>query len=106
MVAAREAVAGLLAEARTVAPAFAGASVRIESDPGRAWIQLGDSVGPPVLLEDDTGVEIVLSGGRSGTEVAYDALAVGRIASETIRFRVGDEEAGLTVSGFGRVRRW
>ena len=106
VLAARESVAGLLAEARGVAPAFAGAVVRIESDPWRAWIEVADSMGRSVQLEEGAGVEVILSRGRRRTEVAYDALGIGRVASETLRFRRGEAEAGLTVSGFGRVRRW
>ena len=106
VVAAREAVAGLLAEARAVAPAFAGAVVNIESDPGRAWIQISDSVGRTIQIDGASGLRVVLSGSRARTEIAYDALGVGRVASETLRFRLDGEEAGLTVSGFGRVRRW
>ena len=106
VVAARESVAGLLAEARAVAPGFAGAVVRIESDPWRAWIQVSDSVGRSIQLEEPAGVQVVLSRSRMRTEVSYDALGIGRVASETIRFRLDGEEAGLTVSSFGRVRRW
>ncbi len=106
VVAARESVAGLLAEARAVAPAFAGAIVKIESGPWRAWIQLSDSGGRLVRIEEDTGVQVILSGGRSSTEVEYDALALGRVASETLLFRLDGEDAGLTISSFGRVRRW
>jgi len=78
----------------------------IESEPWRAWIQLSDSVGRVVSIEEASGVQVILSRGRSQAEIAYDALAVGRIASETLVFRLGGENAGLTISSFGRVRRW
>lgn len=106
VVGAREAVAGLLAEARSAAPGFAGAEVHLQARPWRAWIVLGDSVGRSVSLEEDFGVEVVLGRSRTGTVVAYDALGLGRVASETVRFRRDAAEAGLTVSSFGRVRRW
>ena len=43
-------------------------------------------------------------GGR-GDRLAYDALAVGRVASGTLTFRRGDAESSVVVSGYGRVRR-
>lgn len=106
VVAARESVAGLLAEARTVAPAYAGATVWIEAAPWRAWIQVSDSVGRLVRLEEDLGVQVLLRGSGSAVEITFDALGLGRIASQTLRFRLESQEAGLTVSSFGRVRRW
>jgi hypothetical protein len=67
---------------------------------------VSDSVGRLVRLEEDLGVHVLLSGNRSAVEIAFDALGLGRIASQTLRFRLESQEAGLTVSSFGRVRRW
>jgi len=106
VVSAREEVAGLLSRARALAPATAGASVHIRADAGQAWVQALDSVLSPVGLGGEDGVSVVLSGGRPSAVVRFDALGIGRVASLTVRFLRGQEQAGITVSSFGRIRRW
>lgn len=105
VVGAREAVAGLVAEARVRAMTSGGASVHVAAGPWRAWAQLGDSVLRTVALEAELGVRVELSGGRTATELPYDGLGLGRIASETLAFRRGEAETALVISGYGRVRR-
>lgn len=103
--AAREAVAGLVAEARLAAVAHGEARVRLEAAPWRAWLEVGDSVGRVVPLEQEFGVVVVLPRSRTGVTLDYDALGLGRVASETLRFRRGNEERALVISAYGRVRR-
>lgn len=105
LVAAREAVAGTVAEARSAAVVHGSAAAHLASGPWRVWVQAGDSVYPAVDLEAEWGVVVVLSRDRTATSLAYDAMGLGRVASETIRFRRGDRVASLVVSGYGRVRR-
>lgn len=105
VVAAREAVAGLVAGARVRAMSTGGAAVHFASDPWRAWTAVGDSVVARVALEAELGVVVELSGGRSATELPYDALGLGRVASESVVFRKGAAETALVISGYGRVRR-
>ena len=105
VVAAREAVAGLIADARVVALAHGGASVHLASGPWRAWAEVGDSVFGAVALEKDLSVTVDLPRGRSATELRYDALGLGQVASETLRFRRGAAASSLVISGYGRVRR-
>lgn len=105
VVAAREAVAGLVAEARMTALTHGGATVRLEAAPWRGWLQVGDSVARSVSLEDDLGVVVALMRSRSSVALEYDALGLGRVASETLRFRRGEQERTLVISGYGRVRR-
>lgn len=105
VLAAREAVAGLVAEARSAALGSGAAAVHLASDPWRAWVQAGDSVYPAVGLEAEWGVAVDLSRGRTAATLAYDAMGLGRVASETLRFRRGGRTAALVVSGYGRVRR-
>lgn len=105
VVGAREAVAGLIAEARLVAMSSGGASVHLASEPWRAWSEASDSVLRVVALETELGVVVELSRGRTRTELHYDALGLGRVASESLGFRRGGAEAGLIVSSYGRVRR-
>lgn len=105
VVAAREAVAGLFAEARLAAIEHGGASVHVRSGPSRAWAQIGDSVFGSVALERDLSVTVELPRGRSTTELRFDPLGLGQVASETITFRRGAAASSLVVSGYGRVRR-
>lgn len=102
---AREAVAGLVAEARRAAVASGGARVRVEAFPARAWIEVGDSLHRALGLEAEWGVSVVLARGRTGTTLRYDALGLGQVASETLRLRRGGAERALVISGYGRVRR-
>ena len=109
VLAAREAVVGLLGEARAAAMEHGGGIVRLEAAPWRAWslarVTAGDSVLREVPLEADLGVGVELPGGRTTSEIAYGPLGVGRFANETLRFRRGAATSGLVVSSYGRVRR-
>lgn len=102
--AAREGVAGLIAEARVAALAHGGATVHLETLPARAWSEAGDTVLRALDLTE-WGVSLALSGGRTSRVLRYDALGLGQVASETVRFRRGRVDRALVVSGFGRVRR-
>jgi Tfp pilus assembly protein FimT len=105
VVAAREAVAGLVADARVAAVTHGGATVQMRSGPWRAWAQVGDSAFGLVGLEELLSVTVELSQDRSASELRYDALGLGQVASETLRFRRGSSSSVLVVSGYGRVRR-
>lgn len=105
VVAAREAVAGLIAEVRVVALTHGGAAVHLGAGPWRAWAEAGDSLFGWVALERDLSVTVELSRNRATTELRYDAAGVGQVASETLRFRRRDAVSELVVSGYGRVRR-
>jgi len=77
----------------------------IAAAPWRVWSEVGDSLIEVVGLESDLGVTVELSGGRMRSEIVYNALGLGRVASETLVFRRGDSAATLVVSSLGRVRR-
>jgi len=102
---AREAVAGLIAEARLAAAEHGGASVHVRAGPWQAWGEIGDSTFGRVALEKEFSVTVELPRSRSATELRYDVLGLGQVASETLRFRRGGAAATLVVSGYGRVRR-
>ncbi len=105
VVAAREAVAGLVAEARVAALGRGGTSVVIDVRPGSAHVEIPGGIGRTVAIERDLGVEVVLGRSRSRAELRFDALGLGQVASETVSFRRGDAETALVVSSYGRVRR-
>ena len=105
VVAAREVTVGLLSESRLAAMASGSARVTIVSGPWIARSEVGDSLITVAALETDFGVTVELSGGRTRTEIAYNALGLGRVASETVVFRRGDTSTTLIVSSLGRARR-
>jgi Tfp pilus assembly protein FimT len=105
VVGAREAVVGLLAEARLAAVASGGASVRITVSAATAEALAGGLPLRTAALGAEFGVAVALSGAATEVELAYDGLGLGRMASQTITFRRGSEVAELVVSAYGRVRR-
>ena len=105
VVGAREVTVGLLSEARLAAMASGSARVTIASGPWSARSEVGDSLISIAALETGFGVTVELSGGRTRAEIAYNALGLGRVASETVVFRRGDTSTTLIVSNLGRARR-
>jgi prepilin-type N-terminal cleavage/methylation domain-containing protein len=107
--AARDAAASVLAGARTAAQAHRGAEVLVVVGEGRVLTRSGARPLPELRLElgRDWGVAVISPGFSGDTIVVrYDALGLGRIANRTLRFERGRATAGLTVSAYGRVRRW
>lgn len=105
VVAAREALVGVLAEARLAAMESGEAAVLISGAPWSAEATVGDSTIRAVAFGGDYGVRLALNGGRNEVSIRFDALGLGRIASQTIDFVRGDASAGVVVSSYGRVRR-
>lgn len=105
VVGAREAVVGLLAEARLAAVESGSASVRITVGTAKAEAIARGIPLRTAALGAEFGVTVALSGAATDVELAYDGLGLGRMASQTITFRRGRETAELVVSGYGRVRR-
>jgi type II secretory pathway pseudopilin PulG len=103
--AAREAVVGLLAEARLAAIETGGATVWIDSGSGLAQAIARGTTLRRVALTTDFGVTVKLSGAQPRVELRYDALGLGRMSSITIVLRRGGAAAELIVSSYGRVRR-
>ncbi len=105
VVGAREAVVGLLAEARLAAIESGSASVRITVGPAKAEARAGGIPLRTAALGAEFGVTVGLSGAATNVELAYDGLGLGRMASQTITFRRGRATTELVVSGYGRVTR-
>ena len=107
--AARDATASVLAGTRAAAQAQRGAELLVVVSEGRLLARSGARPEPVPRLElvRDWGVTVVSPGSSGDTVVIrYDALGLGRIANRTLRFERGRAVAGLTVSAYGRVRRW
>jgi hypothetical protein len=105
VVGAREAVVGLLAEARLAAIESGSASVRITVGTASAEALAGGMSLRAAALGADFGVTVTLSGAATQVDLAYDGLGIGRMASQTITFRRGREVTQLIVSAYGRARR-
>ena len=103
--AARDELAAGLGWARMAAAAHGGAALLLDPLTGRYVVGTGKRLDPPVDLAGRYGVAID-PGTRAPVTFRYDALGIGRITSRTVRFRRGAAEAGLTVSAYGRYRRW
>lgn len=104
VVAARESLVGLFAEARAAAMEGGGARVRLTGLPPVASTEVGDSTLRVVDVGSTYGVTLEL-GSRTESELSFDALGLGRMTAQTIGLRRGDAFAELVVSAYGRVRR-
>jgi type II secretory pathway pseudopilin PulG len=102
---AREEVAGIFHRARSEAISRGGALVFLVADPARAELSAGNEVLALAHLRDEYGVTLTLSSGRPEAELTFDALGLGRVASQTLRFSRGRAEVRLVVSSLGRVAR-
>lgn len=107
--AARESLAAAVARTRSVAAARGGAILVLHPASARYWIesQSGESVQPPVDLNTRYRVELSAGAEAGGRiELRFDGLGLGRLANRTVTVRRGRSEAGITLSSYGRVRRW
>lgn len=104
---AREELAGLLHRARAEAVSLGGAKLHLVADPPAVELRAGGALLSRREFLDDygPGISMTLSRDRAEAELAFDALGIGRIASQTIRFTRGAAEAGLVVSAYGRLVR-
>jgi hypothetical protein len=105
VVAAREMLVGLVAEARRAAIETGAASVRLFERGAVAEVATAQASLRRVALTSELGVSLELGGGQPDVELRYDALGLGRLASQTVVLRRGDAVAELIVSSYGRVRR-
>ena len=101
----RMAVSGLIHRTRMEAVARGGARLEVESSPPAMKIVAGAPSQTIEVVAFDEGVILALSGDRESVELTFDAMGVGRVASQTLRFSRGSAQAELVVSSFGRVTR-
>ncbi len=107
-VAARDATAALIARARALAVAHGSSAVAL--DPHTAIVSLeapaGTTRGADLHLAAGFGVTLAVDHATGPTRLDFDGLGSGRLVNRTIRFRRGQEEARLSLSAWGRPRRW
>lgn len=105
VVGAREEVAGVFHRARMAAVARGGATITLRALPPQVRLSAGGETLLRADLEREYGIELTLSRNRSVVDLHYDALGIGRVASQTLIVARGGEEVRLVVSSYGRVRR-
>lgn len=99
------------AVARTRALALANGTALLVVDPAAAalWIEAppGVRAGERLRLGDVFGVTLTADHHDAGPiTLEFDGLGFGRIANHTFRIRRGSTEMRLTLSSYGRPRRW
>jgi prepilin-type N-terminal cleavage/methylation domain-containing protein len=105
--AARDELASRLAWTRIAAASHGGASLVLDIPGARyrvmveggAEVHAGD-------LDRAFGVSLNSTATRDTLVLRYDALGIGRTTGGTLMVRKGRAIAGLTISPYGRYRRW
>ena len=102
---ARETLVSIVGSARATALVRGEGWVQIDAATGAvAWGSGPDSLGLNDL-SDEWGVR-VLDGPGVGTPVRFDDLGRGQLASRTFTLVRGGATGGVSLSSYGRVRRW
>lgn len=101
---AREALVGAVSSARAAAITRGGASLFVDAAGDSVWSGGPWGASDPVDLRREFGVDLGPDGGLF--ELRFGPLGLGRVASRTLVLRRGGAAASITVSSYGRVRRW
>jgi prepilin-type N-terminal cleavage/methylation domain-containing protein len=105
--AARDNLAARLAWTRVAAASRGGAALVLELPAGRYRVELADGLAVHETdLSERFGVTIRTTGPADSVVLRYDALGIGRMTARTLEVRRGEAVRGLTVSAYGRFRRW
>lgn len=102
--AAREAVVGMVERTRTEALESGGAALTLDPVGDSLWVVTGD--GSVVSLDLVADFDVDLEPGDRPVELAFGPLGIGLLTSRTLRLTRGGARRSLTVSSYGRVRRW
>jgi Tfp pilus assembly protein FimT len=107
--AARDAAAALIEQTRV--QAAARGTARLVVDPQRGTLVVQSPAGGAAAAElsagDAFGITVTVDGHSTGVvALDFNALGLGVVANRTLRFHRGAEEARLSLSTYGRVRRW
>lgn len=103
--AARESAFGMFARARSVAQQHGGAGIMIDAGADRMMIRTPSGAIVSEAVFSERNVDLSMDGADT-VLLRYDGYGLGRMMSRTITFAAREARAGLTVSSFGRVRRW
>jgi prepilin-type N-terminal cleavage/methylation domain-containing protein len=100
---ARDRLVSVLGHARAIAQVRGGSELFVDVGEGLATVDVPGARVWEIGLTGD-GVALSLLSGRDSTRIRFDALGIGRIASQTFLLRRGAAEARVVVSALGRVR--
>ena len=107
---ARDAFAAIVAHARTEAVRRGGARLVVNLASGAVLMEAPalTPIGDSLAVAHTWGVTVSADGAAAGSQLTlqFDAFGLGRVASRTFRFRRGAAEARLSLSTYGRSRRW
>jgi type II secretory pathway pseudopilin PulG len=105
---ARDAAAAAVERARSLAVARGTARVTVDPSAGTIVIEspIGLAVDPVLRLGEAYGVSVGVGGTGVPVSLDFNAIGLGVVASRTITLSRGPAQAGLSVSSYGRVRRW
>lgn len=105
--AARDELAARLAWTRIAAASRGGAQLVLEIPAGRYRVDVADgSHAPTDHLGARYGVTVQTAGNPDSVVMRFDALGIGRMTGRSLQIRRGSAVAGLTITPFGRYRRW
>lgn len=105
---ARDAAASVFEQARTLAMSRGTSRVVVDPVAGTVSIEapIGVAAGPVLRLTETWGVAVAAGGSGGAATIEFNAIGLGVVASRTITLTRGGARAGLSVSAYGRVRRW
>lgn len=104
--AARDQLLQALTVARSLAPLHGGAELEVRSSDGRVQVVAAGRIQLVHRLHDDFRVTLGTSNGAALVTLRFDALGIGRMASQSIVLERGDARAGVSLSTYGRPRPW
>jgi Tfp pilus assembly protein FimT len=105
--AARDELAARLAWTRIAAASHGGAALVLDIPAARYRVELVDGIAAHSGdLRALFGVVIESTTTQDSLVLRYDALGIGRTTGGTLRVRRGAAVAGLTITPYGRYRRW
>jgi Tfp pilus assembly protein FimT len=104
--AAREDAFGLFVRARALALQHGGAVVELNPGEDRLTVRAPSGAVQHTRNFGELQVDLLVEGASDPVELRYDAYGLGRMMSRTVTFAVHGARSGITISSFGRVRRW
>lgn len=103
--AAREEVAGQVQRARSAALRSGRATLELRADSGLVRVVVDESVESEVDLGKRYGVGFSF-GGTPAARLRFGRLGLGRVASRTVGLFRRADTVSVSLSTFGRLRRW
>ena len=103
---ARDGLAAHVAEARALALARGSALVVVDPTTSSSRIESPEGVSAGRSLHLVRGTRLTIDGRSDPVMLEFDGRGVGVLAGRTFRIRRNGAEARLTLSSYGRPRRW